>query len=99
VLSAADGTSAVELSRQTGGRIDLLLSDMIMPGLNGRQVAHQITEQRPGIRVLFMSGHADGVLGRNGLIEEEHTQLIRKPFTPTELAQRVDEVLSAALPR
>jgi hypothetical protein len=46
-----------------------------------------------------MSGHADGVLGRNGLIEEEHTQLIRKPFTPTELAQRVDEVLSAALPR
>jgi PAS domain S-box-containing protein len=99
VLSAAAGPSAVELSRQTGGRIDLLLSDMIMPGLNGRQVAHQITEQRPGIRVLFMSGHADGVLGRNGLIEEEHTQLIRKPFTPTELAQRVDEVLSAALPR
>ncbi len=94
VLKASDGRSALAVSQSFDEPIDLLLSDMIMPGMNGRQVAEQITERRAETRVLFMSGHADGVLGRNGLIEGADTQLIRKPFTTVELARRVEEVLA-----
>ncbi len=94
VLEAPDGGAALEVSARFSDPIHLLLSDMIMPGMNGRQVATRITERRQETRVLFMSGHADGVLGRNGLIEEEGTQLIRKPFTPAELASRVEELLA-----
>jgi PAS domain S-box-containing protein len=93
VLRARDGQSALELSRQYGKPIDLLLTDMIMPGLNGRQVAERITADRRETRVLFMSGHAEGMLGRNGLIEDQATELLRKPFTPSELARRVEEIL------
>jgi CheY-like chemotaxis protein len=94
VLEAHDGQTAVELAERFQQPIDLLVSDMIMPGMNGRQVAQSITQRRTETKVLFMSGHADGVLGRNGLIEQEGTHLLRKPFTPAELAHHVREMLT-----
>ena len=94
VLEAGDGNEALTLAGSFGEPIDLLLTDMIMPGQNGRQVATRLTAERPGTRVLFMSGHTDGVLGQNGLIDQETTQVVRKPFTTAELIRRVEEALT-----
>ncbi|MEZ4589454.1 MAG: response regulator, partial [Gemmatimonadales bacterium] len=93
VLEACNGQDALELAERYSDAIDLLLSDVIMPGLNGRQVADRLARSRAETRVLFMSGHTDGVLGQNSVIEDDRTQLLRKPFTPTELARRVEEAL------
>ncbi len=94
VLEARDGDEALALAGRFPDPIDLLLSDMIMPGLNGRQVAAKITAVRAGTRVLFMSGHTDGVLGRNGLADPDTPSVVRKPFTPAELLRRVEDALT-----
>ena len=92
VLEAAGGQAALHAAAGHGGRIDLLLTDVVMPGMNGKQLADALTALRPGTRVLFMSGYTDDAIVRQGMLEPG-IAFLQKPFTPDRLAQRVREVL------
>ena len=94
VLEAHDGARALEVARAHDGTIDLLLTDMVMPGLNGREVAEQISLLRPEIRVLYMSGHTRDALGSRFVLDAA-IHLVQKPFLPTELIHHVVGALSA----
>ena len=90
VLTASNARGALELAAETP--IDLLLTDVVMPGLSGPELYRRLTERQPGVRCLFMSGHADDLLGERGFLQRG-THLLRKPFTVTALALHVREVL------
>ena len=92
VLSAESGEDAVRLARNFQGRIHLLLTDIMMPGMTGLEIAARVTRFRPGIRVFFMSGFVDEDLVRQGLLDPD-TQLLQKPFSPEELSTRVRAIL------
>lgn len=92
VLSAARGEEALRIVGDHEGEIDLLLTDIMMPGMNGVEVAASVARIRPGIQVFFMSGYADQDLVRQGLLEPG-THFLQKPFTPQELAGRIRSIL------
>ncbi len=92
LLEASSGEDALKTNAAYPGAVDLLLSDVVMPGINGAQLADSLREQRPGIKVLFMSGYADDVLVRRG-DDDAELVLVQKPLTPAVLAARVREVL------
>ncbi|MEP6731057.1 MAG: two-component regulator propeller domain-containing protein [bacterium] len=94
VLDASDGATAIEIAASHDGPIHLLVTDMIMPGLSGKDVAAAITESRPDMRVLFMSGHTRDVLGSRGMVDAD-TDLLPKPFGPAEIAERVRASLAS----
>jgi CheY-like chemotaxis protein len=94
VLLAADGLEAVRISREHSGVISLLLTDVIMPQMNGRAVADDLQRQRPGIKVLYMSGYTDNALAQHGVLDED-THLLTKPFTVTTLLNKVRELLDS----
>jgi FixJ family two-component response regulator len=79
-----------------GKTIDLLLTDVVMPGLSGSQLAELLAAERPGLRVLFMSGYTDDALSPHGVLGPG-VHYLQKPFSPDVLAQKVREVLD--LPR
>jgi PAS domain S-box-containing protein len=94
VLAAAGPAAALDLLAAHQGSVDLLLSDVVMPGMSGPQLAVLMREERPGIRVLFMSGYpADVVTARATL--PSFTDYLQKPFTADELLQRVEAVMQA----
>jgi CheY-like chemotaxis protein len=95
VLQAGDGACALEICGQHHGTIDLLLTDLVMPGLGGRVLAEKLTAQYPGLRVLFMSGYTDDAVIRHGVTEAD-VAFLQKPFTPAALACKVREVLNGA---
>jgi len=92
VLSAARGEDALRIAEEHPSQIDLLLTDIMMPGMNGVEVAASVARARPGIQVFFMSGYADQDLVRQGLLEAG-THFLQKPFTPQELAARIRGIL------
>jgi CheY-like chemotaxis protein len=92
VLSASRGPEALEVAASHKGTIDLLLTDIMMPGMNGVEVAAAVSRLRPGLLVFFMSGYADQDLVRQGLLEPG-THFLQKPFTPQELAERIRRIL------
>jgi CheY-like chemotaxis protein len=94
VLLAANGADAMELAREHAGRIHLLLTDVVMPGISGRQLAEQLVAERPDVRVIFTSGYTDDETVRHGVREAE-TAFLQKPFSPEELGRRIREVLDA----
>ncbi|MGE3805353.1 MAG: PAS domain S-box protein [Gemmataceae bacterium] len=95
VLAAADGQEALELSRQHAGNIDLLVSDVVMPALNGGKLAEQLEQQRPGLKTLFLSGYNDSVVVRQGLGLGHDRPFLAKPFQPRGLIRKVREILEA----
>jgi PAS domain S-box-containing protein len=97
VLTAPDGVTALELLSTTDEPIQLLLTDVVMPGMLGKDVADKISVLRPGVRVLYMSGYAQPVLTSQGTLQPGVT-LIEKPFTQTELLTTVRAVLDAPGP-
>ena len=92
VLPAADGKAALEAAAAHDGPIHLLLTDVIMPGLNGRELADQFTTIHPEARVLFMSGYAGEALSAQGVLDPS-VAFLAKPFVPAQLAQKVRDVL------
>jgi PAS domain S-box-containing protein len=92
VLVAEGGAAALAASKNHHGAIDLLLTDVVMPGLSGRQIAEELHTARPGMRVLFMSGYTGEALGRHRVIEEG-IALLEKPFTRTALLRKLRDVL------
>ena len=97
VLDACDGRSAVQLAAAAPDAIDLLLTDVIMPDITGKQVADEIRQARPRMRVLFMSGYPGEVIARRGVLEGGVAYLA-KPFTIEALAAKVREVLDEGAP-
>src|ERR1700693_3945221 len=92
VVEAADGAAAVQICVAHQGTIHLLLTDVIMPGMNGRELAQRVSEIRPNIRVLYMSGYTENAIGHNGTLDAGIT-LLQKPFTLHSLKAKVREVL------
>ncbi|MEM7164694.1 MAG: PAS domain S-box protein [Planctomycetota bacterium] len=92
VLSAEDGFDALAVAAQHEGRIDLLLTDVVMPGISGRDLYEKIRTARPGVRVLFMTGYAGDELPAAS--ETGSLSVVHKPFSATELTDRVAEVLT-----
>jgi two-component system cell cycle sensor histidine kinase/response regulator CckA len=95
VLAAASGEEAIALSSAHSGCVDLLLTDLVMGGVNGRVTAERLQAQRPGLRVLFMSGYSEEAQNL-GDFDGGRSTLLSKPFTPDALARRVREVLDRA---
>ena len=92
VLGAPNGHAALDMARAQTGEIDLLVTDLIMPGMTGRELAETLTAERPGVRLLYMSGYTDDAVVRHGVLEEGAPYL-QKPFAPRALASKVREVL------
>jgi CheY-like chemotaxis protein len=92
VLSAGSGPEAIARAAGHGGPIDLLVSDVIMPQMNGRQVYDELAAARPGLRVLFISGYTDDVIVEHGVLEPG-LDYLPKPFTVSQLAIKVREVI------
>ena len=95
VLAARGGDEALQLCAQEN-KIDLLLTDVVMPGASGKEVAEQMARLMPGIRVLFMSGYTDEAIVHHGVLDS-NVEFIQKPFTPFSLSRKVREVLDAEL--
>lgn len=95
VLEADNGDAALVLEKQFKEPIHLLLTDVIMPGISGAELARTFQEIRPDARVLFMSGYAHEAIGGEGVLEPG-LQFIQKPFSPRELLEKVRHVLSDA---
>jgi PAS domain S-box-containing protein len=92
VLLAETPPHALEICRQQEGRIDLLLTDVVMPHMNGRELYHRMKEIQDDIKVLFMSGYAADVIAKHGVLEGDAT-FVAKPFTVDGLAAKVREAL------
>ncbi len=98
VLEADRGMAALEIARTHASPIHLMVTDVVMPGMNGRQLAEQVTPLRPAMKVLYVSGHADELLQRHGALDPG-LEFIGKPFTPEALAAKVREVLDGPKPQ
>jgi two-component system, cell cycle sensor histidine kinase and response regulator CckA len=94
ILSAASGREALQLLTGHGGPVHLLLTDVIMPGMDGKALSLQATRQHPRLKVLFMSGYPQNVIAHHGVLEKG-LHFIQKPFSVTSLAEKVRQVLDA----
>jgi PAS domain S-box-containing protein len=94
VLEAGTGAEALAILRAHQGPLDLLMTDVIMPGLSGRQLVEQVRAERPRLPVLYMSGYTADVIAQSGVLGAA-IHLLEKPFTPDGLVRRVQAVLAA----
>ena len=92
VITAATGQEAIRLCTNHDEKIDILLTDVIMPGINGKEVANKITEVSPTTRVVFMSGYPNEVISYQKVLEQG-TNFISKPIVPSQLSIRIREIL------
>lgn len=95
VLSVPDAEAALKLLETTNARIDLLLTDVILPGMNGRQLADAIKKQQPSVKVLFMTGYSRNAIVHQGRLDPG-VELIQKPLTQSALAAKIREILDEA---
>ncbi|HEY6338843.1 MAG TPA: ATP-binding protein [Candidatus Sulfotelmatobacter sp.] len=95
VIEAADGAVAMQIAVAHEGTIHLLLTDVIMPGMNGRELAQRISEIRPNMKILYMSGYTENAIGTNGMLDAG-VRLLQKPFNLRDLKDKVREVLDAS---
>jgi len=95
VYSASNGAAALDFFAQHGKEIDLLISDVVMPGMSGREVIEELWRDRPTMRVIFVSGYAGNVMTAHG-IEDDEFDFLPKPFTARSLARMVRKVLDRA---
>jgi PAS domain S-box-containing protein len=94
VMTAASPAEAIAISKRHAAEIHVLLTDVIMPGMNGRELASALANGRPRMKVLYMSGYTDAAITRQGILDPE-TAFLSKPFTPDALARKVREVLDS----
>ncbi len=92
VFTAHNGKTALKILATHQGKIDLLVTDVVMPEMSGRELAETLLAQNPKLKVLFMSGYTDDAIVRHGVLQA-HVAFLQKPFTPTSLAKKVREVL------
>jgi two-component system cell cycle sensor histidine kinase/response regulator CckA len=94
VLPADSGPAALRIWEESGGAIDVLLTDVIMPHMSGGDLAHRLRAVNPRLRVLFMSGYTDDMISSHGMLGGD-TQLLQKPFTAEALGRKLRDVLDA----
>jgi two-component system, cell cycle sensor histidine kinase and response regulator CckA len=93
VVEAADGAEAIRLAEEPSAGIGLLMTDVVMPGMNGWELAQTFRARCPEVRVLFISGYTKDVIARHGGATED-VAFLQKPFTPSLLAAKIREVLT-----
>jgi PAS domain S-box-containing protein len=91
VLSAPDGATALSMAQSFNGRIDMLLTDVVMPGINGRLLAETMRVEQPDLRVVYMSGYTNDMVVRHGILQAE-VAFLQKPYTPSMLLRKVRQV-------
>ena len=96
VLVAANGVEALSILERHEGDVHLLVTDIVMPGMSGRDLAERLVAARPDLRVLYMSGYTDDVITRHGVVLETGMAFLQKPFTPNLLLQTVRDILDRA---
>jgi CheY-like chemotaxis protein len=94
VIEASSGVDALRAMRHHEGPLDLLIADVVLPKMDGRALARQLERERPGLRVLYMSGFSDDALSDHDVFDHE-VRLLQKPFTPPELLRQIRTVLAA----
>ena len=94
VMAASTPDEAVRLAGDFTGRIHLLMTDVIMPGMNGRDLAERLLLSQKGMRCLFMSGYTSDIIANRGVLDEG-VNFIQKPFSQKDLAVKIQEVLAA----
>jgi len=94
VLAARDGAEALAVSQAHASPIDLMITDVVMPGMNGKQLAEELRSSRPGMRVLFISGYPEDAIAHHGVLEEDKA-FLQKPCPAAVLLRTVREVLDA----
>ena len=92
VIEARDGHEALRLASESQGQIELLLTDVVMPRMGGRELSEKLAELHPRMKVLFLSGYTDDAVVRHGILEAE-VAFLQKPFTPASLAVKVRDIL------
>jgi len=92
VLPASRPDDAIVMAREHRGPVHMLLTDVVMPGMNGRKLADRLLEDAPNLKCLFMSGYTDGIMGKGGVLAED-VHFLQKPFSPKSLAEKVRQVL------
>jgi two-component system, cell cycle sensor histidine kinase and response regulator CckA len=93
VLEAENGHTALELAAMHVGPIHLLMTDVVMPGISGRELAERVANIRPGIKILYMSGYTDQAVVHHGILQTD-AALLQKPFTMATLATKLREILA-----
>jgi len=93
VLVASNGYQAINLATTGTQHLDVLLTDVVMPGMQGKEVAERVRRLRPEVRVLYMSGYTHGLLGVQGVLEPG-VHLLEKPFSETSLLAKLHVVLA-----
>ena len=94
VLCAADGLEALRISKKFDGHIHLLITDVIMPFMNGPELAEQLSALRPETKILFVTGYSDNDIGDHGVLDPS-IELLQKPFTPLALSRKIREVIES----
>jgi CheY-like chemotaxis protein len=97
VITAASGREAIEIAANHAGGIDVLLTDVIMPQMLGKEAAERIRALRPSVKVLFMSGYTQGLLDTQGVLEAG-VNLIEKPFTEASLLTKLRQIIASGGP-
>lgn len=92
VLAASNGADALEMAQKHNGVIDLLITDVVMPGMNGRQLSERLLQVRPNTKVLFTSGYTENAIAHHGILEKE-INFIGKPYSSRDLAQKIRQLL------
>jgi len=92
VLSAADGNEALRIYQENKDSIDLLLTDVIMPQMSGRELAEKISAEDPDMNILYFSGYTDNSIVHHGVLDEG-MEFIQKPFSHTDLALKIKNIL------
>ncbi len=98
VIAAASGSDALSICERHPEPIHLLLTDVVMPEMSGRELAIRVAQQRPETKVLYMSGYTDDVIDHHGVLDQG-IEFIQKPFSPDELARKVRNVLDGPAKR
>jgi len=93
VLEASSGEQALLVAQTRRGPIDLLLTDVVLTGIGGPEVAQRLSEQRPNTKILYMSGYTDQAIVHHGILAQR-MHFIQKPFAPTALARKIRQVLA-----
>lgn len=94
VLAAPGGYEALDMAAELGGKLDLLVTDIVMPRMGGRELAETLRRQRPGLKVLFVSGYTEGAIAQSEDLAPG-TAFLHKPFTPEDLARKIRELIDA----
>jgi two-component system cell cycle sensor histidine kinase/response regulator CckA len=98
ILEASNGPEAIRIFERHQGSIDLLLTDVIMPQVSGRELAERLKTLRPSLKVLYISGYTDDMLAHHGVLES-NVFLLQKPFAPDDLAKKLRDVLDTSTVR